>query len=100
MCSSDLSYGVDDGGYVLGSYLFPKLVGTGRFEVLGKFAKARFREGITLRDPNFDQKTNELNLNYVIKQFNARVMVFYKDTRFNAVRTDFKQVGVGVQLQM
>jgi hypothetical protein len=94
------NYGVDDGGYVLGSYLFPKLVGTGRFEVLGKFAKARFREGITLRDPNFDQKTNELNLNYVIRQFNARVMIFYKDTRFTAVRTDFKQFGVGVQLQM
>ena len=93
-------YGVDDGGYVLGSYLFPKMVGTGRFEVLGKFAKARFREGLRVVDRDFDQKTNELNLNYVIKQFNARVMVFYKDTRFNAVRTDFKQVGVGVQLQM
>ena len=27
-------------------------------------------------------------------------MVFYKDTRFDAVRTDFKQFGVGLQLQM
>ena len=93
-------YGTDDGGYVLGSYLFPPLVGSGRFEVLGKFAKARFREGITPLDFNYDQNTNELNLNYVIKQFNARVMIFYKDTRFDAVRTDFKQFGVGVQLQM
>ena len=93
-------YGTDDGGYVLGSYLFPSMVGMGRFEVLGKVAKARFREGITRLDPNYDQKTTEINLNYVIKQFNARVMIFYKDTRFDAVRTDFKQVGVGLQLQM
>ena len=93
-------YGTDDGGYVLGAYLFPKMVGTGRFELLGKFASARFREGITSLDPDYDQKTTEIDVNYVIKQFNARVMMFYKDTRFDAVRTNFKQVGVGVQLQM
>jgi len=93
-------YGTDDGGYVLGSYLFPKAVGVGKFEVLGKFAKARFREGITFLDPDYDQKTSELNLNYIIKQFDARVMIFFKDTRFDAVRTDFRQFGVGIQLQM
>ena len=38
-------YGTDDGGYVLGAFLFPELVGAGRFEVLGKYAHARFREG-------------------------------------------------------
>jgi hypothetical protein len=93
-------YRTDDGGYVLGSYLFPAAVGMGRFEVLGKFAHARFREGITALDADHNQKTSELNLNYVIKQFNARVMIFYKDTRFNAVRADSKQIGVGVQLQI
>jgi hypothetical protein len=93
-------YGVDDGGYVLGAFLFPKMVGQGRFEVLGKYAEARFREGITPLDPDYNQKTTELDLNYVIKQFNARIMIFYKDTRFDAVRTDNKQIGVGVQLQM
>jgi hypothetical protein len=93
-------YGTDDGGYVLGSYLFPPAVGAGKFEVLGKFAKARFRQGLTRLDADFDQKTTELNLNYVIKQFNARLMIFYKDTRFDAVRTNFKQVGVGMQVQM
>ncbi len=96
----DAQYGTDDGGYVLGSFLFPKTVGMGRFEVLGKFAKARFRDGLTTLDADYDQKTTELNLNYVIKQFNARVMMFFKDTRFDAVRTNFKQFGVGIQLQM
>ena len=77
-----------------------KLVGMGRFEILGKYAKARFREGITPLDVDYDQKTTEINFNYVIKQFNARVMMFFKDTRFDAVSTDFKQVGVGLQIQM
>lgn len=96
----DGRYGTDDGGYVLGAYLFPALVGDGRFEVLGKFARARFREGLTALDFDYDQKTTELNLNYIIRQFNARAMVFFKDTRFNAVRTNSKQVGIGLQLQM
>jgi hypothetical protein len=93
-------YGTDDGGYVLGSYLFPAQMGAGKFEILGKFAKARFREGLTLLDSDYDQKTSEINFNYVMKQFNSRVMIFYKDTRFDAVQTNFKQFGVGVQLQM
>jgi hypothetical protein len=94
-------YGTDDGGYVLGSYLFPTPVGVGRFEVLGKFAAARFRNGITpFVDLDYNQKTTEVNLNYVIKQFNARVMIFYKDTRFDAVRRNSKQAGVGLQVQI
>jgi hypothetical protein len=93
-------YGTDDGGYVLGSYLFPTPVGVGRFEVLGKYAAARFREGVSVLDADYNQKTSELNLNYVIKQFNARVMIFYKDTRFDAVKTNSKQVGVGFQVQI
>ena len=93
-------YLLDDGGYVLGAYLFPKLVGMGRFELLGKFAKARFRDGITRLDPDYDQKTSEINFNYIIKQFNARIMMFYKDTRYDAVKTNDQQIGVGMQLQM
>src|SRR5262249_19335659 len=96
----DASYGTDDGGYVLGRYLFPSLAGPGRFEVLGKFAAARFRDGVTLINLDYNQKTTELNLNYVLKQFNARVMIFYKDTRFDAVKSNFKQVGVGLQVQI
>jgi hypothetical protein len=94
-------YGTDEGGYALASYLFPPAMGmTGRLEILGKFAKAKFSNGITRLDRDFDQKTTELNFNYVIKQFNARVMLFYKDTRFSAVQTNNKQVGVGLQVQM
>jgi hypothetical protein len=93
-------YGTDDGAYILGAYLFPQTVGDGRIQVLGKYAHARFREGLTLLDFDYDQKTTELNVNYIIKQFNARVMGFFKDTRFDAVRQDFWQIGVGLQFQM
>ena len=57
-------------------------------------------KGITAADADANQKTTEVNVNYVLKQFNARVMMFFKDTSFDAVRTDFKQFGVGLQIQM
>ena len=83
------------------SYLFPA---AGRARAGSRCSassrKARFREGLTALDADYDQKTTEINLNYVIKQFNARVMIFYKDTRFDAVQPDFKQFGVGLQVQM
>jgi hypothetical protein len=69
----------------------------GQFQILGKFAKAEFTHGTT---PNFDQKTTEINVNYVIKQFKARVMSFYRDTRFDKVKTNFYQVGLGLQIQI
>ena len=93
-------YGADEGGYILGSYLFPAMAGPGKFEILGKFAKANFSNGLNAVDRDYDQKTSEVNLNYLIKEFNARVMIFFKDTRFNAVQPNFKQVGVGLQLQI
>ena len=94
------NYGTNDGGYVLSAFMFPKMVGVGRIELLGKFAEARFREGRAPLDADYNQTTTEIDVNYVIKQFNARVMMFFKDTRFDAVRTNFLQVGVGVQVQM
>jgi hypothetical protein len=97
----EANYGKSLGVYGLGSYLFPKVVNigkiNGKFEVLGKYAKADFTHGF---GPSFDQKTTEINFNYVIKQFKARVMTFYKDTRFNRVEPNFWQAGVGLQIQM
>jgi hypothetical protein len=95
------AYAKSQGVYGLGSYLFPKVVPigklNGKFEILGKYAKAEYTHGT---GPSYDQKTTEVNVNYVIKQFKARVMMFYKDTRFNRVQPDFWQAGVGLQLQM
>ena len=97
----EAAYAKSQGVYGLGSYLFPKEVQIskfrGKFEILGKYAKAEFTHGST---PNYDQKTTEANFNYVIKQFKARVMTFYKDTTYNRLMHDFWQAGVGLQLQI
>ena len=52
-------------------------------------------------DLDYDQKTTELNLNYVIKQFNARVDVVLQGhaLRRGADRTS-SQIGIGLQFQM
>jgi hypothetical protein len=84
------------GAYGLGSYIFPKAVGMGKFEILGKFAKAESM-GQSFK---VTQKTTEINLNYVIKQFNARIATFYKDVRFNLTSPNTWQVGMGLQIQM
>lgn len=90
------------GEYGLASFLFPKVVPIGKlhgkFEILGKYAKADFTHGIGT--PNYDQKTTEVNLNYVIKQFNARVQSFYEDLRYNGVKLNTWQAGIGLQLQI
>lgn len=97
----EAAYTKSQGAYGLGSYLFPKVVHfgkvSGKFEVLGKYAKADFTHSAA---PSYDQKTTEVNFSYVIKQFKARVITFYRDTRFNRVQPDFWQAGVGLQIQM
>jgi hypothetical protein len=94
-------YATDKGGYVLASYLFPPAKGTTRrLEILGKFAKATFSNGITAKDRDYDQKTIEVNVNYLIKEFNARVMLFYLHKDFTAVQPNDQQFGVGFQVQI
>jgi hypothetical protein len=93
----EAAYAKSQGIYGLASYLFPKVIGIGQFEILGKYAKADFTFGPT---PSYDQKTTEINFDYIIKQFKARVMTFYKDTRFNREQQNFWQIGIGLQIQM
>lgn len=94
----DARYSKSSGAYILGAYLFPKVGDQpGQFQILGKYAHATFEEGIT---EDYDQDTTEINLNYVIKQHNARVMFFFRNTDFSAVKGDSKAVGVGLQIQM
>jgi len=95
------AYAKSIGVYGLGSYLFPMEVKmgkySGKFEILGKYAKAEYTHGHT---PSYDQKTTEINFNYVMKQFKARLMSFYLDQRYNRLVTNTWQVGLGLQIQM
>jgi hypothetical protein len=97
----DANYAKSQGAYGTASFLIPKKIGVGQFEILGKYAKAEFTHGINFGvTPNYDQKTTEFNFNYVIKQFNLRVMSFGQDVRFNREKTDFWVAGIGLQIQM
>jgi hypothetical protein len=92
-------YGSDHGGYLLASYLLPVLTGQGRFQFLGKVARADFGRGRTGADPDYRQTTTEINVNYIIKAYDARIMAFFVDTRFDALLPNTKRVGIGLQLQ-
>ncbi len=95
----DARYATNAGGYVLAGYLLPVMSGPGRFQILGKTGRATFSGGIRPLDVDYDQTTTEFNVNYILKGSDARVMLFYLDTRFSAVRPDSRRIGVAVQLQ-
>ena len=91
-------YDETGGYYVLGAYLFPQVAGIGKFQVLGKYGEATY-ENTVLGD--VDQETIELNLNYIIKDFNARISLFYIDVSFDPVTGgDASQIGLGLQVQI
>lgn len=95
------NFGKSEGAYGLASFLIPKEVGIGKFEVLGKYAIAEFSDRVASSGAgSYRQNTAEVNFDYIIKQFDARVMSFYKDTRFNAVEKNTWEAGVGLQLQI
>ena len=97
------NYVKSEGAYWLASFLIPKEVGVGKFELLGKYAGAEFTDGLItplVRHPSYQQKTTEVDFDYIIKQFDARLMSFFKDTRFNAVNSDFFEAGIGLQFQI
>lgn len=85
-----------DGWYLLGGYIFPQPVGVGKLQVMGKFGETTF----DFIGSDVKQKTTELDLNYLIKDFNARVTVFYIDQDYDNATTGSKQFGVGLQVQI
>jgi hypothetical protein len=84
-----------DGWYLLGAYMLPQPVGPGRLQFLAKYGETtyEFLSGDT------DQETLEINVNYLIRQFNARASLFYIDQSFSN-NTGSRQVGIGLQVQI
>jgi hypothetical protein len=91
------AYKKSSGTYGLAAYILPKSFGTGKLQLLAKFAKADFSHGTAA---SFNQKTTEINVNYLIKEFNARVQTFYQKTDFSNTRPDAWKAGIGFQIQM
>lgn len=92
------SYDKEDGYYLLGAYLFPQEIGIGKFQVLAKYGVATGDYDIF---GDLDVETTELNVNYLIKTFNARLSLFYVDQSYDPnIGEDVKWYGLGLQVQM
>jgi hypothetical protein len=91
------AYKKSSGTYGLAAYILPMSVGTGKIQLLGKFAKADFSHGISR---SYNQKTTEINVNYLLKEFNARVMTFYQKFNFSNTSPDYWKAGIGFQIQI
>ncbi len=90
-------YEKSDGFYVLGAYLFPGEAGPGKVQVLGKYGQATY----DFFGTDLDQDTLELNVNYLINTFFARISLFYLDKSFDPnVGGDSSTIGLGLQVQM
>jgi hypothetical protein len=97
----DGNYPKSEGGYGLASFLFPKPIGMGKVEVLGKFAEAEFTNGVLAGvNKSYRQKTTDAEIGYIIKQFDARVFAFGRNISFNAVNKNYWDAGLGMQLQL
>jgi len=100
---ASIAYNSSDGFYLLGAYMLPMEVGIGKFQVLAKVSKAEY--DFTALDTDVDQDTVEVNFNYIMKQFNARLSAFYIDVDYDSniipgVSLDGKTYGIGLQVQM
>jgi len=99
---SPVAFTKSDGFFGLAAYMFPTTIGVGKlqgkFQVLGKYASTTY----DTVGPKVDRNTTEVDLNYVIKAFNARVSLFYIGTDYSHITPEpnSRQIGLGLQLQI
>jgi hypothetical protein len=87
-----------DGWFGLASYLFPQVVGIGKIQLLGKYAQKSINATATSTSDKL--KTSEINVNYIIKSFNARVGLYFLNQKDDVVDTSKKEFGLKLQLQI
>jgi hypothetical protein len=87
-----------DGWYALASYLFPQVVGIGKFQVLGKYSHKSI-DAINV-NPSDELKTTEVNLNYIIKTFSVRAGVYFLDQKDDITDLSKQEYGLKLQLQL
>jgi hypothetical protein len=88
----------NDGWYGLCSYLFPQVVGIGRIQLLGRYGQKT--EDATAEAPSDKIKTSEINVNYIIKSFNARVGLYFLNQSDDVPDKSKKEYGLKLQLQI
>jgi hypothetical protein len=85
-----------DGWYGLAAYVFPAVVGIGKFQILGKYSQ----KTIDTLPVDDKLKTSEVNLSYIIKSFSARVGFYYLNQKDQNLGTSANEFGLKLQLQM
>lgn len=85
-----------DGWYALAAYVFPQVIAVGKFQILGKYSQ----KTIDTLPVDDKLKTTEINLNYIIKSFNARVGFYYLNQKDEIADTSPNEFGLKLQLQM
>ena len=85
-----------DGWYGLAAYVFPVMVGIGKFQILGKYS----RKTLDTWPVDDKLKTTEVNLNYIIKGFSARVGFYYLNQKDQNLGTSPNEFGLKLQLQI
>jgi hypothetical protein len=106
------------GWYALASYLFPRPLGWGSIQPLVKYSDKSYESGYAITPtsaisggtvtPTYLQgyvlKTTEVDLNYIIKEFNARVGLYYLHQSSTSPLTFDgaapNEFGLKIQLQM
>jgi hypothetical protein len=92
----------NEGWSGLAAYLFPMQVGIGKFQLLGKYSQKStdaYLSGDTYTVSD-KLKTTEVNLNYIIKSFNARVGFYFLHQKDDAAEISPKEYGLKLQLQI
>jgi hypothetical protein len=82
-----------NGWYALAAYLFPMEVGPGKFQLLGKYSNKTTHAAFDVTN-----LTKEININYVLKTFNARAGFFY--VNYSDPVAPYKLYGIKLQLQV
>jgi hypothetical protein len=85
-----------DGWYGLAAYVFPVMVGIGKFQILGKYS----RKTLDTWPVDDKLKTTEVNLSYIIKSFSARVGFYYLNQKDQNLGTSPNEFGLKLQLQI
>lgn len=85
-----------DGWYGLAAYVFPMVVGIGKFQILGKYSQ----KTVDTQPVHDRLKTTEVNCNYIIKGFSARVGFYYLNQKDRNLGTLPNEFGLKLQLQM
>jgi hypothetical protein len=89
----------NEGWYVLGHYILPEPIGWGKVQILDKYSRKSY-DATSTSIANV-VKTNEVNLNYIIKEFSARVGLYYLYQNSDIPSTEVgREFGVKLQLQM